>query len=115
MEKKTSIILPLEAISKLTQIDNDNFELTTQYINNELKHIKGFNFWEDVQKQINHLKQGEETSLKRLVGKEIWLQIHDNTFKRMLGKVFKSNIGIRIFKLKIGRIKSNNEQQYIKI
>ncbi len=141
MEKKISVTLPLETIhridnsakskglnrqsllkdilvsaaSKLPQTEMANFELTTQYINDQLKYAKGLDFWEDIQKKIKQLTPGEETSLKKLVGKEIWLKIDDDTFKRMLGKVFKSNIDIRVSGLKIGRVKSNNEQQYVKM
>jgi Domain of unknown function (DUF1413) len=67
-----------------------------------------------VESAIKRMKAGDEISLKKLVGKEVWATL-DDPVKRMLGKVFKVLVADNEFQgLTLGRKKSNNEQQYNK-
>lgn len=67
-----------------------------------------------VESSIKRMKAGDEISLKKLVGKELWATL-DDPVKRMLGKVFKVLVADNEFPgLALGRKKSNNEQQYNK-
>lgn len=68
-----------------------------------------------IQPRINALNQGDEISLKRLVGKAEWAKLPDPV-RRNLGKDFKVLVNSGRFEgLQVGRKKSNNEQQYIKV
>lgn len=68
-----------------------------------------------VESSIKRMKAGDEISLKKLVGKELWATL-DDPVKRMLGKVFKVLVADNEFPgLALGRKKSNNEQQYSKV
>jgi hypothetical protein len=67
-----------------------------------------------VEAGIAEMKSGEETSLKKLIGNELWSTL-DDALKRGLGKVFKELVEKRLLpELMLGRKKSNNEQQYNK-
>jgi hypothetical protein len=67
-----------------------------------------------VESSIKRMKAGDEISLKKLVGKELWATL-DDPVKRMLGKVFKVLVADNEFPgLALGGKKSNNEQQYKK-
>jgi hypothetical protein len=67
-----------------------------------------------VESSIKRMQAGDESSLKKLVGKELWTTL-DDSVKRMLGKVFKVLVAEDEFPgLALGRKKSNNEQQYNK-
>jgi hypothetical protein len=67
-----------------------------------------------VETSIRLMKIGDEMSLKKLVGKELWATL-DGPVKRMLGKVFKVLVADNEFPgLTLGRKTSNNEQQYNK-
>ena len=104
--------LVTEKVSKVTLDEEEDFELSTQYIQNYLKESFNGTFWVDIQNKIEKLKPGEETSLKKLVGKDLWAKIKNDTLKRNVGKLFKRFIGTKISGLIVGRMKSNNEQQY---
>lgn len=68
-----------------------------------------------IQPKIDALGSGEETSLKRLIGKDEWSRL-DDSVRRNLGKDFKELVKDGHFPgLTIGRKKTNNEQQYQKI
>lgn len=67
-----------------------------------------------VESTIHRMNAGDEISLKKLVGKDVWATL-DDPVKRMLGKVFKVLVADNEFPgLVLGRKKSNNEQQYNK-
>lgn len=68
-----------------------------------------------VNASIARLKLGQETSLKKLVGKTVWGTL-DDSVKRLMGKEFKDLVIAGEFPgIEIGRKKSNNEQQYDKV
>jgi hypothetical protein len=67
-----------------------------------------------VEAGIAEMKSGAETSLKKLIGNELWGAL-DDALKRGLGKVFKELVKEgQVPELMLGRKKSNNEQQYNK-
>ena len=69
---------------------------------------------EAIDASIEQMKLGGETSLKKLVGKDVWETL-DDPVKRLLGKELKDLVMAGEFSgLTKGRKKSNNEQQYDK-
>lgn len=67
-----------------------------------------------VEENIQKMKPGQEISLKKLVGKQLWMTL-DDPVKRLLGKEFKELVIAGEFPgLAKGRKKGNNEQQYNK-
>jgi hypothetical protein len=67
-----------------------------------------------IESRVERMKPGEESSLKKLIGQELWATL-DDPIRRGLGKVFKVLVDSGQFPaLKLGRKKSNNEQQYNK-
>lgn len=70
---------------------------------------------QEIQSKIDLLKKGDETSLKRLVGKDQWATLSYIT-RRNFGKEFKELVqGGQYPGLKVGRKKTDNEQQYNKV
>lgn len=68
-----------------------------------------------IQSKIDLLKKGDETSLKRLVGKDQWATLSYIT-RRNFGKQFKELVQDGQYPgLKVGRKKTDNEQQYNRI
>lgn len=103
-----------EKFAEVKLIQEECLEASIEYCQANLRKIYKGDFWEHLQTNIDRLKKGDETSLKKLAGKELWKKMGTATFRRTLGKVFKRLQGLRITGLIIGRVKSNNEQQYVK-
>ena len=69
---------------------------------------------EAIDASIEEMTLGGETSLKKLVGKNVWETL-DDPVKRFMGKEFKELVMAgECPGLTVGRKKSNNEQQYDK-